>query len=96
MPNEARLKNTEKLKRALKNSILGPQNLGSRGPGPRWIRTWAAADSVAYICHWSSRTGDLQIPVVQGLLLLVIDEQTSVKLQSTVDYTKCVLVEDQR
>ena len=29
-------KNTEKLKRALKSSILGPQNLGSGGgPGPQ-------------------------------------------------------------
>ena len=36
MLSEARLKkNTEKLKRALKSSILGPQNLGSGGPpGP--------------------------------------------------------------
>ena len=34
----------EKLNRVQKCSILGPQNLGSRGgPGPRgppWIRTW--------------------------------------------------------
>ena len=29
----------EKLNRAQKCSILGPQNLGSRG-GPPWIRTW--------------------------------------------------------
>ena len=26
--------NTEKLKRALESSILGPQNVGSGGPGP--------------------------------------------------------------
>ena len=35
MPSEARLKkNTEQLKEGLKSSILGPQNLGSGGPGP--------------------------------------------------------------
>ena len=46
MPSEARQKKImEKLNRAQKCSILGPQNLGSRGgpgpPGPPpWIRTW--------------------------------------------------------
>ena len=30
----------EKLNRAQKCSILGPQNLESRPPGPPWIRTW--------------------------------------------------------
>ena len=44
MPSEARQKTImEKLNRAQKCSILGPQNLGSGGgPGPRgppWIRT---------------------------------------------------------
>ena len=35
MPSEGRLKkNTEQLKEGLKSSILGPQNLGSGGPGP--------------------------------------------------------------
>ena len=35
MPNEARQKKImEKLNRAQKCSILGPQNLGSGGPGP--------------------------------------------------------------
>ena len=47
MPSEARQKKImEKLNRAQKCSILGPQNLGSGGPGgpgaraPPWIRTW--------------------------------------------------------
>ena len=44
MPSEARQKKImEKLNRAQKCSILGPQNLGSGGPGPLgppWIRTW--------------------------------------------------------
>ena len=44
MPSEAGQKKImEKLNRAQKCSILGPQNLGSGGPGPRgppWIRTW--------------------------------------------------------
>ena len=44
MPSEARQKKImEKLNRAQKCSILGPQNLGWGGPGPRgppWIRTW--------------------------------------------------------
>ena len=36
MPSEARQKKImEKLNRAQKCSILGPQNLGSGGPGPR-------------------------------------------------------------
>ena len=44
MPSEARQKKImEKLNRAQKCSILGPQNLGSGGgpgpPGPPWIRT---------------------------------------------------------
>ena len=44
MPSKARQKKImEKLNRAQKCSILGPQNLGSGGPrppGPPWIRTW--------------------------------------------------------
>ena len=45
MPSEARQKKImEKLNRAQKCSILGPQNLGSGGGlgprGPPWIRTW--------------------------------------------------------
>ena len=48
MPSEARQKKImEKLNRAQKCSILGPQNLGSGGgPGPPgappWIRTWVS------------------------------------------------------
>ena len=34
MLSEARQKNMEKLNRAKKCSIFGPQNLGSRGPPP--------------------------------------------------------------
>ena len=43
MPSEARQKKImEKLTRAQKCSILGPQNLGSRGGAgpPPWIRYW--------------------------------------------------------
>ena len=44
MLSEARQKKImEKLNRAQKCSILGPQNLGSGGAqarGPPWIRTW--------------------------------------------------------
>ena len=41
MPSEARQKKiVEKLNRAPKCSILGPQNLGSGGGPPPWIRTW--------------------------------------------------------
>ena len=32
--SEAKKKKTEQLKEGLKSSILGPQNLGSGGPGP--------------------------------------------------------------
>ena len=42
----------EKLNRAQKCSILGPQNLGSRGgpgPGPPWIRTCTLYYSVTHI-----------------------------------------------
>ena len=39
----------EKLNRAQKCSILGPQNLGSSGgpgpPSPPWIRTWCYTSS---------------------------------------------------
>ena len=50
MPSEARQKKImEKLNRAQKCSILGPQNLGSggaRAPGaPPWIRTSAGTAS---------------------------------------------------
>ena len=42
MPNEARQKKIkEKLNRAQKYSILGPQNLGWGGVAPR-IRAWCA------------------------------------------------------
>ena len=59
MPSEARQKKImEKLNRAQKCSILGPQNLGSGGgPGPRgppWIRTcyWQQTESqVMLITH---------------------------------------------
>ena len=46
MPSEARQKKImEKLNRAQKCSILGPQNLGSGGgPGPPWIRTWSESE----------------------------------------------------
>ena len=44
MPSEARQKKImEKLNRAQKCSILGPQNLGSRGD-PLWIRTCLKLD----------------------------------------------------
>ena len=54
MLSEARQKKImEKLNRAQKCSILGPQNLGSggaRAPGvPPWIRTWNSYDVVIYV-----------------------------------------------
>ena len=55
MPSEARQKKImEKLNRAQKFSILGPQNLGSRwGPGP-WGPPWIRACDVAHsgICAY--------------------------------------------
>ena len=55
MPSEARQKKImEKLNRAQKCSILGPQNLGSGGgPGPQgppWIRTWIVD---MFLISWS-------------------------------------------
>ena len=37
-------KNTEQLKEGLKSSILGPQNLGSGGPGPLGSPAGSASD----------------------------------------------------
>ena len=58
MPSEVRQKKImEKLNRAQKCSILGPQNLGSGGGlgpwGPPWIRTWIGNYLVLVICDFT-------------------------------------------